>query len=116
MIRAEPLRAFAERFAARRASIRRAFVASYGMAEATLALTIGAARHRACAADVRSTSTGWSATSVAVRRRAAGSRRTREFALCGRPLPGHELEVRGEDGEVAGGPPRRPHLRPRARA
>ncbi len=84
MVRAAPLTAFAERFAAV-GFPEHAFVASYGMAEATLALTMaplgGGLRHERLtagpdAADARS------------------------FVRCGAPLPGHELEVRDDTGAI----------------
>ena len=93
MVRPGPLRAFAERFAEVGFS-ERAFVASYGMAEATLALTMAPLGQ------------GLQAASVDVERmeadglvRPASGRRAREFVSCGPVLPGHELEVRGASGE-----------------
>jgi fatty-acyl-CoA synthase len=94
MIRTGPLRAFAERFASVGFSDK-AFVASYGMAEATLALSMAPLggglkterldverleQHEAVLTD--------------------DTERSREFALNGPALPGHELEVRDEDGKV----------------
>ncbi len=96
MIRPEPLRAFATAYAASGFDPR-AFVASYGMAEATLALTLApvGVGLRTDIADVdrleRKTVAGPAATPNA---------RTREFALCGPVLPGHRLEVRDETGAV----------------
>jgi fatty-acyl-CoA synthase len=94
MIRTGPLRAFAERFASVGFS-EKAFVASYGMAEATLALSmapLGAGlkverldverleQHQAVVTD--------------------DTERSREFARNGPALPNHELEVRDENGVV----------------
>jgi len=94
MIRTGPLKAFAERFAAVGFSDT-AYVASYGMAEATLALSMAPLggglkterldverleQHEAVVTD--------------------DMERSREFARNGPALPGHELEVRGEDGAV----------------
>jgi fatty-acyl-CoA synthase len=94
MIRTGPLKAFAERFAAVGFSDS-AYVASYGMAEATLALSMaplgGGLRterldverleqHEAVVTD--------------------DTERSREFARNGPALPGHELEVRDENGAV----------------
>ena len=94
MIRTGPLRAFAERFASVGFSDK-AFVASYGMAEATLALSMAPLggglkterldverleQHEAVLTD--------------------DTERSREFARNGAALPGHELEVRDESGAV----------------
>src|SRR5262249_46292582 len=88
--------AFAERFQPAGFDSR-AFVASYGMAEATLALSF-APLGRGLMAEALD-------VDLLERERLAkrprnGARRVREFALCGPALPGHELEVRGEDGAV----------------
>ena len=98
MIRMEPLRAFAAAYAPVGFDAR-AFNASYGMAEATLALTLSPVgqglrsdtinidelerRGRACAT-------------------VSEGARTREFILCGSVVPGHRLEVRDDAGSVVG--------------
>ena len=94
MIRTGPLKAFTERFASVGFSDK-AFVASYGMAEATLALSMAPLggglkterldverleQHEAVLTD--------------------DAERSREFARNGPALPGHELEVRDETGVV----------------
>lgn len=96
MVRSGPLLAFAERYAAAGFSDR-AFVASYGMAEATLALTM-APLDRGLTTDT---------VDVARMERdgvvAPGAEgRTRDFVRCGPVLPEHELEVRDESGAVLG--------------
>lgn len=95
MVRAGPLEAFAERFAA--AGFKRtAFVASYGMAEATLALTMAPLDQglRADTVDVDLMERdGTVAAGDAADRR-------RSFVRCGPILPGHELQIRDEAGEV----------------
>ena len=98
MIRTGPLRAFAERFASVGFS-EKAFVASYGMAEATLALSMAPLggglkverldverleQHQAVVTD--------------------DTERSREFARNGPALPNHELEVRDKNDVV---PPER---------
>ena len=95
MIRMRPLRDFTARFASVGFKPE-AFVASYGMAEATLALTM-APLGRGLAAE-RLDVEQLEREDVAVL--APESARSREFALCGPALPGHELEIRGDDGEV----------------
>ena len=93
MVRAGPLLAFAERFAPA-GFAREAYVASYGMAEATLALCMaplgGGLRQDALASD-RLERSGDA-------RPAQGEARTRGFVSCGPVLPGHELEVRDAAG------------------
>lgn len=95
MIRTGPLKAFAERFAAVGFSDS-AYVASYGMAEATLALSMaplggGLKTERL---DVERLER----ENLAVTTDDAS--RARDFARNGPALPGHELEVRDENGAV----------------
>jgi fatty-acyl-CoA synthase len=93
MVRPAPLERFAERFAA--AGFRRtAFVASYGMAEATLALTMAPLDQglRTDTVDVdRMERDGCVVSGEAATRQ-------RSFVRCGPILPGHEVEVRDEAG------------------
>ena len=98
MIRAEPLRGFAEAFAPAGFDDR-AFVASYGMAEATLALTLsplGQGLHTDIA-DVDRLERHDQAQSPT-----SPNARSREFALCGVPLKDHAIEVRDPDGAALG--------------
>jgi len=95
MIRTRPLNEFTSRFAEVGFSAN-AFVASYGMAEATLALTMaplggGLVAERLDVEKLEDEGLAVASTSSA---------RSREFARCGRVLPGHELEVRDERGAV----------------
>lgn len=93
MVRPGPLLAFAERYEA--AGFRKtAFVPSYGMAEATLALTMAPL------------DTGLVFDTVDVDRMErdgvvveASGARSRPFVRCGHVLPEHELEVRDETGK-----------------
>jgi fatty-acyl-CoA synthase len=94
MIRTGPLKAFAERFAAVGFSDK-AYVASYGMAEATLALSMaplggGLKTERL---DVERLERENLAVST------DDADRARDFARNGPALPGHELEVRDENGK-----------------
>jgi fatty-acyl-CoA synthase len=96
MIRPPVLDSFAERFGPSGFDAR-AFVASYGMAEATLALSISpldTGLKAECLDVDRLEREGSAAPST------RASARSRDFALCGPPLPGHELEVRGENGQI----------------
>ena len=96
MIRPPVLQAFADRFAVCGFDAR-AFVASYGMAEATLGLSFapGGRGVRAETLDVDLLEREGAAAPPSER-----TRRMREFALNGPPLPGHWLEVRDEAGAV----------------
>jgi fatty-acyl-CoA synthase len=98
MIRPKVTTAFSERFA-RHGFDPGAFVPSYGMAEATLALSF-APRGEGVRTDRID-------TDVLERDHVArapinGAGRQRDFVLCGPAIPGHELEVRGEDGKPLG--------------
>ncbi|WP_419255855.1 fatty acyl-AMP ligase [Caulobacter sp. ErkDOM-YI] len=94
MIRTGPLRAFAERFKAVGFSDS-AFVASYGMAEATLALSMSPLGQglKVETLDVEQLEQGLAVIT-------ADTDRARDFARNGPVLPHHELEVRGQDGAV----------------
>jgi len=95
MVRSAPLETFHNRFAA--AGFRRtAFVASYGMAEATLALTMAPLGQglRTDTVDVDAME-----RDGRVEPGEAAARR-RSFVRCGPILPGHEIEVRDEAGAV----------------
>ena len=95
MIRTGPLRAFADRFAQVGFSDR-SYVASYGMAEATLALSMAPLGQglRVESIDIeRLERDGAAATTTS-------AQRARDFVRCGPALPGHELQVRSEEGEV----------------
>jgi len=98
MIRPEPLRAFAAAYEPAGFDPC-AFTASYGMAEATLALTLSPVGQglRTDVADLDDLERCGSAASPVE----AGAR-TREFTLCGEVLNGHRIEVRGETGARIG--------------
>ena len=94
MIRPPVLSCFADRFA-QAGFDADAFVASYGMAEATLALSF-APLSRGLRSELLDVD---ALEREQVARAASGSAgRLREFALCGPALPEHQLEVRGPDG------------------
>jgi fatty-acyl-CoA synthase len=95
MIRTGPLKDFAERFAPAGFSDK-AYVASYGMAEATLALTM-APLGRGLGVESLDI-TRLERENIAAP--AADAARARDFARCGPALAEHRLEVRGEDGQV----------------
>lgn len=96
MVRPEPLKAFADRFAPRgfRAA---AFVPSYGMAETALALSFAPVNQ-----GIRYETLDTDALEREQRAVLANSStaRRRDFVLCGPVLPKHELKVHGEGGEL----------------
>ncbi|MDB5454000.1 MAG: acyl-CoA synthetase [Caulobacteraceae bacterium] len=94
MVRAGPLLAFAERFASVGFDPR-AFVASYGMAEATLGLTM-APLGRGLTIETLDVER-MEREGVAV---GGEGERSRAFVRCGPIFPGHELQVRDEAGAV----------------
>ncbi len=93
MIRTGPLVEFAKRFAPAGFSDK-AYVASYGMAEATLALTMAPLDRGLGVETLDIGRLEQDRLAVAGDAQA----RTRDFARCGPPLPDHELQVRDEDG------------------
>ena len=94
MIRPEPLRAFAEAFAPAGFDPK-AYTASYGMAEATLALTLSPVGQglRTDIAEIDILENARRATAPT-----RPGARVREFTLCGKVLEGHRIEVRDESG------------------
>ena len=96
MIRPEPLRTFAKTFGPCGFD-ERAFVASYGMAEATLALSLSPIG-QGLLTDIAGTDRLERDATAAPPAR--GASRIREFALCGRALENHEIEVRDPAGRV----------------
>lgn len=96
MIRPGVLSQFAAAF--RSSGFRKeAFVASYGMAEATLGITF-APLERGIEVDSIDLDVLQKGTEVVPANGNGG--KARDFVLCGRVLPGHELEIRGADGTV----------------
>ncbi|MDB5481900.1 MAG: putative acyl-CoA synthetase [Caulobacteraceae bacterium] len=98
MIRPEPLRGFAAAYAPAGFDSR-AFTASYGMAEATLGLTLsplgqGLKTDLADVDDLERRGRAGPPTRPGARRR--------EFTLCGEALVGHRIEVRDETGAPLG--------------
>jgi fatty-acyl-CoA synthase len=96
MIRSEPLRAFAAAYEPIGFDPH-AFVASYGMAEATLALTLTPVGQGLKTDIVDMDVLEQCGRAAAPERPGA---RLREFTLCGEVLAGHRIEVRDETGAV----------------
>ncbi|NWG71864.1 MAG: fatty acyl-AMP ligase [Parvularculaceae bacterium] len=100
MVRIEALDLFAEAFAPAGFS-RRAFLPSYGMAETTLAISFTDLDSDVSVdhVDMRHyTRSGIAQPASAV----TSPEHRRAFVRCGRALPGHEIEVRSEDGVPLG--------------
>ncbi|MGE4529679.1 MAG: fatty acyl-AMP ligase [Rhodospirillaceae bacterium] len=72
-----------------------AFVPSYGLAETTLAVSFGAPQGGIRVDRVESMQLEFRQCAVPA---VNGGARVREFVVCGRVLPGHAVEVRGETG------------------
>jgi fatty-acyl-CoA synthase len=96
MIRPEVLQRFAEAFEPSGFD-RKAFIPSYGMAEVCLAITFSPkdAGVRIDVVDRKALGDTQRAVPAADPQ---DSQNARGFVLCGRVLPGHQLEVRGPDG------------------
>ena len=95
MIRTGPLREFAKQFAGAGFSSK-AYVASYGMAEATLGLSMAPLERGIVAETLDINRLENDGQAIA----ASGATRSRDFVRCGPPLPSHELQIRNETGQV----------------
>jgi len=99
MIRPEILEAFAEALAPAGFD-RRAFLACYGMAECTLGISFSPL-YRGFRTTLVDTETLYDQQLVVpIDGARAGTTRGRYFVNCGIPLPGYEVQIRGEDGQV----------------
>ncbi|MEM8792428.1 MAG: fatty acyl-AMP ligase [Pseudomonadota bacterium] len=96
MIRAGNLSEFTETYAPHGFD-RRSFTPSYGMAELTLGLTFSAA-----GAGCRTHRLSTEALSKGLVRNSDDDTRAQDFAICGKPLPGHQIELRRADGSKTG--------------
>ncbi len=95
MIRPDILRNFAEKFAPAGFSMD-SFLPCYGLAESTLAVTFSHTGHGF--QSLRVDAGTLIDKKIAVRLQADG-RKYNEFVNCGRPLPGHTVEVVGDTGQ-----------------
>ncbi len=100
MIRPDVLERFADTFEGAGFS-RKAFIPSYGMAEVCLAITFspGGTGVRIDTVDRAALAEAQRAVPITG---PVDERRARRFVVCGRVLPDHRLEVRGESGAVLG--------------
>jgi fatty-acyl-CoA synthase len=99
MIRPGVLSRFAEAFGGCGFK-KEAFVASYGMAEATLGITFAPLERGIELDTVDLDRLESDARAVPPEDGRMGQNRTRAFVLCGQVLPGHELEIRSPDGAI----------------
>jgi fatty-acyl-CoA synthase len=100
MIRADVLKLFADRFA--ECGFREnAFLASYGLAEATLAVSFAGLQDKIEVDRVDKMAYALSNRAEPIDASGPPSpANTRSFVICGRPLPGYEVSIRGEDGSI----------------
>lgn len=96
MIRPGVLAGFAEAFAPY-GFRHTAFIPSYGMAEATLAISFAPLDTGVEAEEIDVDRLEREGVAVTAE---PGAARSREFVKCGKVLPGHQLEVRDEDGRT----------------
>lgn len=100
MIRPDVFEEFAECFADRGFD-RRAFLPSYGLAEATLAVSFAPLGQGLRVDVVDRESYEQTGHATPIRSNGNGSSGpARTFAICGRVLPGHAVEIRGPDGNA----------------
>ncbi|MFZ5835932.1 MAG: fatty acyl-AMP ligase [Pseudomonadota bacterium] len=101
MIRDSVLAQFAESFAPS-GFRKQAFVASYGMAEATLAISFAPLATGIETDTVDLDLLEASAVAAPLKANGSNTGRGRNFVYCGPVLPDHELEIRDSDGVVLG--------------
>jgi fatty-acyl-CoA synthase len=100
MVRADVLERFAERFGPLGFD-RRAFVPSFGLAEATLAVTFTPLGEGVRVDRVDRTMYELTRRAVPVASDDdQDARKTRSFAYCGRPMPEYRIEIRDDNGRV----------------
>jgi fatty-acyl-CoA synthase len=99
MVRADVLARFAEVLGAAgfRAS---AFVPSYGMAETTLAITVGALDRPIRIDNIDKIEMKFSRRAIPAMD--GDAHNVRSFVVCGKPLPGYNMEIRDDEGRVLG--------------
>lgn len=100
MVRPDVLHAFAEKMKPARFDPC-AFIPSYGMAESTLAVTFAEIDELYQTDSIDQRYAKLQRKAVPASEDIIGKTdRVRTFVVCGKPLPGHSLEVRGEDDKV----------------
>ena len=102
MVRPDVLQAFAEKMQPAQFDAR-AFIPSYGMAESTLAVTFAEIDELYQTDSIDQRYAKLQRKAVPASPDASGKTdRVRTFVVCGKPLPGHSLEVRDDEGRVLG--------------
>ena len=102
MVRPDVLQAFAEKMEPAKFDAR-AFIPSYGMAESTLAVTFAEIDELYQTDSIDQRYAKLQRKAVPASPDASGKTdRVRTFVVCGKPLPGHSLEVRDDEGKVLG--------------
>ncbi len=102
MVRPDVLQAFAEKMQPAKFNAR-AFIPSYGMAESTLAVTFAEIDELYQTDSIDQRYAKLQRKAVPASPDATGKTdRVRTFVVCGKPLPGHSLEVRDDGGKVLG--------------
>jgi len=99
MVRAKVLNQFAETFADAGFD-RKAFLPSYGLAEATLAISFVSLGQGIRVDRVDREEYERTGRAVEARRNGGAPPKTRSFVTCGRVLPGYAAEIRDENGRV----------------
>lgn len=102
MVRPDVLQAFAEKMQPAQFDAQ-AFIPSYGMAESTLAVTFAEIDEMYQTDSIDQRYAKLQRKAVPASPDASGKTdRVRTFVVCGKPLPGHSLEVRDDEGRVLG--------------
>ncbi len=102
MVRPDVLQAFADKMEPAQFDAR-AFIPSYGMAESTLAVTFAEIDDLYQTDSIDQRYAKLQRKAVPASADISGKTdRVRTFVVCGKPLPGHSLEVRDDEGRVLG--------------
>jgi fatty-acyl-CoA synthase len=99
MVRADVLARFADVMSAAGFNAK-AFVPSYGMAETTLAITLGALDKPIRIDNVDKIEMKYSRRAIPATD--GDAHNVRSFVVCGKPLPGYSIEIRDDSGHVLG--------------
>jgi fatty-acyl-CoA synthase len=98
-IRAEILEAFADKLAPFGFD-RKAFVASYGMAECSLAISFAQLDQGMVVDEIDAEHLSAHQEAIPLAEQNTGGRRIKKLVNCGAPLPGHEVIIRNELGQI----------------
>ncbi len=102
MVRPDVLNLFAEKMKVAGFDPK-AFMPSYGMAESTLAVTFASTESLIRVDEIDRALSKLSRRAVPIEVELQDNQdRVRQFVACGKPIPGHEVEVRDDEGKVLG--------------